>query len=334
MSNQEAINIVINTANNELGYLEKKSNYDLDSKTGNAGSNNYTKYWRDIKSEYQGQPWCACFVTWCLEKSFNKEIAAKLLKHYPYVYCPTLGSLFTLNANPKKGDIVIFKRNGVFVHTGIVTSVSGDYFETIEGNTSSGSSIVANGGGVFKKSYYNSNLPGTKFVTPDWSICDEFISYGTHYAKVYFESLKARGIVTDSEYWGEYEAPVEKSCVLAMLDKLTGGFWPSDEDDETIHWVQPVVISLCGKKIISDKEQWLEYPDAYISKALLLALTDNATGGMTDVYVNRDADHWGRNHLDSLCDKGIINNPQEWTDFEGQVTRANTMALMCKAFGI
>lgn len=29
---------------------------------------------------------------------------------------------------------------------------------------------MANGGGVCQKSYYNSNLPGTKFCTPDYSI--------------------------------------------------------------------------------------------------------------------------------------------------------------------
>ena len=169
----EAINKVIAIAKAEVGYLEKRSNASIDDKTTNAGSNNYTKYWRDIKSDYQGQPWCACFVTWCFVQAFGQAMAAKLLKHYPYVYCPTMSGLFTLNANPKRGDIVIFKRNGEFVHTGIVTYVNGDYFETIEGNTSGGSTIIANGGGVFKKSYYNSNLPGTKFCTPDYSLIEE-----------------------------------------------------------------------------------------------------------------------------------------------------------------
>lgn len=173
MTVSEAINKVIAVAKSEVGYLEKRSNASIDDKTANAGSNNYTKYWRDIKPAYQGQPWCACFVTWCFVQAFGQAMAAKLLKHYPYVYCPTMSGLFTLNANPKRGDIVIFKRNGEFVHTGIVTYVNGDYFETIEGNTSGGSSIVANGGGVFKKNYYNSNLPGTKFCTPDYSLIEK-----------------------------------------------------------------------------------------------------------------------------------------------------------------
>lgn len=168
-----AIDKLIQIANAEVGYLEKSSNSQLDSKTANAGTANYTKYWRDIKPEYQGQPWCACFVTWCFVNAFGKNNAQKLLKHYPYVYCPTMANLFTLNANPKVGDIVIFKHNGTFTHTGIVTSVNGDYFTTIEGNTNGGSTIIANGGGVCRKSYYNSNLPGTKFCTPDYSIVEE-----------------------------------------------------------------------------------------------------------------------------------------------------------------
>lgn len=167
-----AIEKVIQIAKNEVGYLEKKSNSNLDDKTANAGSNNYTKYWRDIKPDYQGQPWCACFVTWCFVQAFGQEAASKLLKHYPYIYCPTMSGLFTLNANPQVGDIVIFYNSGTFTHTGLVTYVSGDYFETVEGNTSGGSTIIANGGGVCAKSYYNSRLPGTKFCRPDYTIIE------------------------------------------------------------------------------------------------------------------------------------------------------------------
>lgn len=167
------INKVIEIAQNEIGYLEKRSNSNLYDKTANAGSANYTKYWAEIKPSYQGQPWCACFVTWCFEKAFGRDKAERMLKHYPYVYCPTMASLFTLHANPQRGDIVIFYRGGEFTHTGIVTGVDGDYFTTVEGNTSGGSTIVANGGAVCAKGYYNSNLPGTKFCRPDYSIVEE-----------------------------------------------------------------------------------------------------------------------------------------------------------------
>ena len=205
----KAIDKVLQIAEGELGYLEKKSNSQLDDKTANAGSANYTKYWRDIKPEFQGEPWCAVFVTWCFVQAFGKAMATKLLKHYPYVYCPTMKSLFTLNANPKRGDIVVFYRNGEFVHTGIVTLVDGDYFETIEGNTSGGSSIIANGGGVCRKRYYNSNLPGTKFVTVDWDLVEET-------EEIDMEELKALK-----------ETVEEQAKHIAELEKKVGG-----KDDE------------------------------------------------------------------------------------------------------
>lgn len=189
----KAINAVINIALAEVGYLEKATNANLDDKTANAGSNNYTKYWRDIYPAYQGQPWCACFVTWVFVIAFGKAMAQKLLKHYPYVYCPTMADLFALNANPKVGDIVIFKHNGVFTHTGIVIKVSGDQFWTVEGNTSGGSTIIANGGGVCKKTYFNSNLPGTKFITPDYSKVQEIKNEGNDTSSISASSILKMG---------------------------------------------------------------------------------------------------------------------------------------------
>lgn len=170
LTKEQAINALIAVAKNEIGYLEKATNAQLDSKTANAGYNNYTKYWRDVYPAYQGQPWCACQISWDMMTAFGLETAKKLLRHWPYVYCPAMRDYFTLYANPQVGDIVIFKHNGVFTHTGLVIKVQGDKFWTIEGNTSGASGIVANGGGVCQKSYYNSQLPGTKFCRPDYSI--------------------------------------------------------------------------------------------------------------------------------------------------------------------
>ena len=179
VTSTDAINAMIATATAEIGYLEKASNSQLESKTANAGNGNYTKYWRDVYPQFNGLAWCACFVTWVFMKTFGKEVATKLLKHYPYTYCPTLGDLFTKYSNPQVGDIVIFWRNGEFAHTGIVIEVNGDLFTTIEGNTSDGSTIISNGGAVCKKSYYNSNLPGTKFCRPDYSIVTSINSNGS-----------------------------------------------------------------------------------------------------------------------------------------------------------
>ena len=171
--NVDAIQKVIQIAENEIGYLEKKSNADLDSKTGNAGSGNYTKYWRDVYPQYQGQPYCACFVSWVLMVAFGLEAAKKLLQHWPFVYCPTLAGK-TSNKVPKVGSIGLFFRSGAYAHTGIVTAVTDSTITVIEGNTSGASGIVPNGGGVCQKRYQRASLSTmTKYFMPDYSIVKE-----------------------------------------------------------------------------------------------------------------------------------------------------------------
>lgn len=147
---------VITIAKAEDGYLEKRSNSQLDSKTANAGSSNYTKYWRDLANwglgNYQAQYWCAAFVHWCFVKAFGLAAAKKLLLHAPYISCDAMaakskaaGRRYT---TPKIGDVVVFWNGSRYSHTGIVYQVSGGYFYTIEGNTSGASGVISNGGGV------------------------------------------------------------------------------------------------------------------------------------------------------------------------------------------
>ena len=78
---------MISIALREVGYLEKNSNKDLDSKTGNAGYNNFTKYWRDVEPALQGSYWCACFISWIFMIAFGLETAKELLLHWPYISC-------------------------------------------------------------------------------------------------------------------------------------------------------------------------------------------------------------------------------------------------------
>ena len=153
----------------EVGYLEKKSNSQLDSKTANAGSKNYTKYARDLNKfpgllngNKQGYAWCAVFVVWLFVMAFGVEIAKKLLnlpKNSLAASCTALANYFKEKGqfhtkNPKRGDVIFFKgSDGTPSHTGIVYKVDNLYVYTIEGNTSSQAGVIANGGGVFKKSY-------------------------------------------------------------------------------------------------------------------------------------------------------------------------------------
>ena len=160
---------LIKVAEGEVGYLEKKTNSNLDSMTGNAGYNNYTKYARDFDKKYptfyngkkNGYAWCYIFVDWCFVKAFGVDTALKLLGQ-PVKSC---GAGCTWSANyfkkinrfydsPKVGDQIFFKdSSGDPCHTGIVYKVTSTKVYTIEGNTSSASGVVANGGAVEKKSY-------------------------------------------------------------------------------------------------------------------------------------------------------------------------------------
>jgi hypothetical protein len=157
---------VIKIALNEVGYLEKKSNKNLDSKTANAGDKNYTKYARDldkISGFYngikQGQQWCDMFVDWCFVQAFGVESAKKLLCHgksgagcyYSMNYYKKQGRLYF---SPVVGDQIFFKNpNGSITHTGLVTKVDNEFVYTVEGNTSTGEGVIPNGGGVCEKKY-------------------------------------------------------------------------------------------------------------------------------------------------------------------------------------
>lgn len=178
VSINDCINAIISLAKAEDGYMEKDSSANLDSKTAGAGYGNYTKYWRDIGyNSWQGQPYCACFISWLFMKAFGLDTAKKLLGHWPFVYCPTLASM-TSNKTPKVGSIILFYRNGEYVHTGYVIGVTSTTVTTVEGNTSGGSTIVPNGGQVvYGKIYNRSSLSSmTKYYTPDYSIVTKILT--------------------------------------------------------------------------------------------------------------------------------------------------------------
>lgn len=167
--------------------------------------------------------------------------------------------------------------------------------------------------GVYNKScpaqWANQNSSG-------WNAFNERVKAilnGTNdWQTTYLNTLVSNGIITDKVLWSQYDAPVTKAQAIALINKATRGTWGSDEANLDFHWAQPMVVSLCGKGIISDKNQWINNLDISISKALLLALVDKATNGTMPIYAERTADHWGRNCLDSLCDKAIISTPFDY----------------------
>ena len=157
---------VIKIALAEVGYLEKKSNKNLDSKTANAGSANYTKYGRDMHKLYPSvmdfpAAWCDCFVDWCFQKAFGVSNAKGLLGGNFNDYTPASAQLYknkkAWGNTPKIGAQIFFKNSTRICHTGLVYDVDDKYVYTVEGNTSGASGVVANGGGVCKKKYARNN---------------------------------------------------------------------------------------------------------------------------------------------------------------------------------
>lgn len=164
---------VIVLALEEVGYLEKASNAELDSKTGNPGSANYTKYARDIDAitdyfngKKQGQPWCATFVNDCFVQAYGVEAAKKLLCQpmrsmaasckYARQYFQQAGRFWD---TPELGAQIFFS----WGHTGIVVAYDNASVVTVEGNAVSGKQE-----GVWKKTYSRSNANILGYGCPDF----------------------------------------------------------------------------------------------------------------------------------------------------------------------
>lgn len=185
MDKNEAIAKLVDCAKSQVGYLEKRSNAQLDNKTANAGSANWNKYARDIDNKYpnfyngkkNGYSWCDIFVDWCFIECFGYEKALKML------YQPTksagAGCKYSANyykahnafyRQPQVGDQVFFGDYGNEGHTGIVVAVNGNIITTVEGNTSGGYGVESNGDGVYLKKYNISTqyIPG--FGRPNWGV--------------------------------------------------------------------------------------------------------------------------------------------------------------------
>ncbi len=139
---------VVNIALAEVGYKEKASNANLDLKDANAGSNNWTKYARDLyqagyyNGNKNGYAWCDVFVDWCFFKAFGKTEGQMI-----ECQTSTLGADCSFSASyykaqkrydksPKVGDQVFFQQNGKLVHTGLVVGVTSSKITCVEGNAS------------------------------------------------------------------------------------------------------------------------------------------------------------------------------------------------------
>lgn len=138
---------VLTLAAKYIGYKEKASNKDLYSFEGNAGKGNYTMFQEELakagfwNNNKQGYEWCTSFVAWCFWRLCGNVEAKRILcltGDYG-ASCVSWAKYYAAQARlftkPKVGD-QFFQRgsDGKPCHTGIVESVSGNTFVTIEGN--------------------------------------------------------------------------------------------------------------------------------------------------------------------------------------------------------
>lgn len=138
---------VLTLAAKYIGYKEKASNKDLYSFEGNAGKGNYTMFQEELakagfwNNNKQGYEWCTSFVAWCFWRLCG-NVEAKQILCLTGDYgasCVSWAKYYAAQARlftkPQVGD-QYFQRgsDGLPCHTGIVESVSGNTFVTIEGN--------------------------------------------------------------------------------------------------------------------------------------------------------------------------------------------------------
>lgn len=113
----------------------------------------YGRWFAELTGDaYYGQngvPYCAMFVSWVLAQA-RQQCAG-----FPGAYCPTMlaaarrAGLAVAYKDARLGDVVFFDWDGgVSDHVGFVELNKGNYYQTIEGNTSAGASGSQGNGGV------------------------------------------------------------------------------------------------------------------------------------------------------------------------------------------
>lgn len=189
MTPSEAVAKIIQVAIDEIGYLEKASRSQLDSKTANPGKNNWTKYAEYLDSlgliyngKKNGYNWCDIFVDWCFIHTFGYPLGQNLLYQedrglgagctYSARYYKNHNAFFT---SPKPGDQIFYSKDGgkTSYHTGLVVKVDSTYVYTVEGNTSSDPGVVANGGSVNDKRYKLNYKYIMGYGRPNWELFED-----------------------------------------------------------------------------------------------------------------------------------------------------------------
>lgn len=226
-----------------VGYVEKASNVNLDSMTGNPGNKNYTRFARDYKkytgTDLQAQPWCMMMQSTNLVEAFGLDAAKKLLGGDLFASCTMcVNSMkkigkFTSNKNAvKPGYLIFFKdSDGTPGHVGWVYKVDSTRVYTIEGNTSvmaGHQTVVANGGCCAERWYY-------KTYTKIYGY--GIINYDTPQEPV--KEVKKNGWLQENKKWYYYTNNVlSKNKWILSADKKDWYWMKSDGTMAENEWIQ------------------------------------------------------------------------------------------------
>ena len=290
----DAVQEVVGIASAEVGYLEKASNAQLEDKTANAGKGNYTKYARDLDAvswfngRKQGAAWCAVFVTWCFYIAFGQDARSMLFqptKDNCAAGCSSARSYFNkqghLFDDPEPGDQVFFWSSDMskISHTGLVVGVDDGRVYTIEGNTSDGTSVVANGGAVCRKSYPLEYKRIAGYGRPDWSVVPEQSEenvvpvMNTDYsAKVYAQSGKTVNMRVSASTGSKVLCQVPIGMYVQVIEKIGKNWVRCTYDDPTGHsytgyMMQEYLLKSSGnddKNITTDLTDRMDFQEAKI----------------------------------------------------------------------
>lgn len=326
---------LLRVAENEVGYLEKASNNNLDDKTANAGKNNFTKYARDlirlIGSPYaNGVAWCDIFVDWCFVMAFGVGNAKHLLGGWS-AYTPTSAGYFQKNLqwhthSPKAGDVIFFKNSTRICHTGIVYKVDGTRVYTIEGNTSAGTNtVVPNGGGVFKKSYLLNNKSIAGFGRPKYDEKAAMIipaddkvhgiDISANQGNVNFSLLKEQGIqfvvLRATTKNGMPDTKFEqylKGCMTYKLDYSCYKYSYAETEEQAREEARTVIKLLGNRKMtiwydVENTPQITKIKKAGLTKVIDAFLDECKKAGYdTGIYCNLN---WYNNYIDDKFKKNV-----------------------------
>ena len=218
----------------EVGYMEKQSNKYLDSKTANAGDNNYTKYGRDMLAtvpEYGdcygiNYQWCDQFVDWCFVRAFGKEGAKYLLVDWS-AYTPTSAGYFKkigrYDKTPSIGAVIFFHNSTRICHTGIVYDYDDTFVYTVEGNTSNGVAVISNGGMVCKKKYLRTNVKIDGYGHPYYGVDTTTskggsVRSGQHFLNAYYPDVVKASIGHLLKEDNDFGVDTYRACLAVWKD--------------------------------------------------------------------------------------------------------------------